>query len=124
MAWGIVWLRLNYHTTTLREHKLVAKRSTCEFFKDKLQFLGFVISKDGIHTDPDKVDRVKNWPTPTSRKQVQSFLGLVGFYRWFIQNHSKISSCLTDYIAKKVEWTKEQDEAFQMLKNKLITSPC
>ncbi|OUM56089.1 hypothetical protein BVG19_g5782 [[Candida] boidinii] len=107
----------------LREHKLVAKRSKCEFFKDKLQFLGFVISKDGIHTDPDKVDRVKNWPTPTSRKQVQSFLGLVGFYRRFIQNHSKISSCLTDYIAKKVEWSKEQDEAFQMLKNKLITSP-
>ncbi|OWB70298.1 hypothetical protein B5S30_g5810 [[Candida] boidinii] len=107
----------------LREHKLVAKKSKCEFFKDKLQFLGFVISKDGIHTDPDKVDRIKNWPTPTSRKQVQSFLGLVGFYRRFIQNHSKISSCLTDYVAKKVEWSKEQDEAFQTLKNKLITSP-
>lgn len=107
----------------LRKNQLVAKRSKCEFFKDKLQFLGYVISKDGIHTDPEKISKVRDWPTPTSAKEVQSFLGLTGFYRRFIKDYSKITSCLTDYAAKKVIWSDAQQTAFELLKDKLTHSP-
>ncbi len=60
---------------TLRENKLIAKLSKCAFFFKKLRFLGFVITPEGVETDPDKIKVIKEWPTPTSIKEAQSFLG-------------------------------------------------
>ena len=68
----------------LREHQLYAKFSKCQFWLDKVEFLGHVISKDGIAVDPAKVEAVLEWKSPTNVKEIISFLGMVGYYRRFI----------------------------------------
>ena len=77
--------------TRLREHKLYAKFSKCEFWLKKVPFLGHVLSKDGISVDLGKVQEVMDWKAPTSVHEVWSFLGLTGYYRRFILDFSKIA---------------------------------
>ncbi|GJV16337.1 putative reverse transcriptase domain-containing protein [Tanacetum coccineum] len=79
----------------LKEEKLYAKFSKCEFWLKEVQFLGHVVNRDGIHVDPSKVESVKNWKTPESPTEIRSFLGLAGYYRRFIENFSKIAKPLT-----------------------------
>jgi hypothetical protein len=88
-------------------------------------FLGHLISPEGITVDPGKVRDVLDWKPPKSMHQVQSFLGLAGYYRRFILNFSKISKPITDLLKKgnKYVWRKDCDEAFQTLKKLLTTSP-
>jgi len=81
----------------LREHKLYAKFSKCEFFKDHIQYLGHVISKDGISIDPDKIKAIINWPVP---KDVRSFMGITSYYRKFIEGFSKIVNPITSLQKK------------------------
>ena len=81
--------------TRLREHKLYAKFSKCEFWIWKLPFLGHVLSESGIFVDPSKVHEVMDWKAPTSVHKVQSFLGLAGYYRRFILDFSKIAKPMT-----------------------------
>ena len=78
----------------LREHKLYAKFTKCEFWLKKVQFLGHVISEDGISVDPSKIQDVLNWKAPTSVPEIQSFLGLAGYYRRFVPDFSKIAKPL------------------------------
>jgi hypothetical protein len=68
----------------LRDHKLYAKFSKCEFWLDSVKFLGHTISKNGISMDPSKVKEVMDWKPPKSVHQIRSFLGLGGNYRRFI----------------------------------------
>ena len=82
----------------LREHKLYAKFSKCEFWLGKVSFLGHILSKDGISVDPSKVQEVMDWKAPTSVHEVQSFLGLAGYYRHFIPDFSKISKPMTNLL--------------------------
>jgi hypothetical protein len=84
-----------------------------------------VISLEEIIVDPSKVRDVLDWEPPKSVHQVRSFLGLVGHYRRFIPNFSKISKPITELLKKgtKYVWSKECDEAFQALKKLLMTSP-
>ncbi|GJU98168.1 reverse transcriptase domain-containing protein [Tanacetum coccineum] len=90
-----------------------------------LQFLGHVVNHDGIHVDPSKVESVKNWKTPESSTEIRSFLGLAGYYRRFIENFSKIAKPLTLLTQKNKTyvWGDKQDEAFQILKEKLCNAP-
>ena len=64
----------------LREHKLYAKLSKCDFYKDKIHYLGHIISDKGISMDPEKIEAIMNWPTPRNVTDVRSFMGLVGYY--------------------------------------------
>jgi hypothetical protein len=84
----------------LRDHKLYAKLSKCEFWLKQVAFLGHVISKGGISVDPRKVQDVLNWKAPTSVSDIQSFLRLVGYYRRFIEGFSKISKPMTELLKK------------------------
>ena len=70
---------------TLREKKLYAKFSICEFSLDSVAFLGHIVSSEGIKVDPTKVEAVHSWPRPSSATEIQSFLGLMGYYRWFVE---------------------------------------
>jgi hypothetical protein len=112
----------------LREHKLYAKLSKCEFWIDEVPFLGHVFSRQGefcIAVDPGKVKDVLDWVVPQTVKEVRSFLGLAGYYRRFIENFSKIAKPLTSLLEKGVDfsWTDERQKAFEELKKRLTTAP-
>ncbi|GJS79908.1 reverse transcriptase domain-containing protein [Tanacetum coccineum] len=91
----------------------------------EVQFLGHVINGNGIHVDPSKIKAVKNWKAPRTLTEVCSFLGLVGYYRRFIENFSKIAKSLTILTqkSKTFDWGEEQELAFQTLKDKLCNAP-
>jgi Reverse transcriptase (RNA-dependent DNA polymerase) len=75
----------------LQLHNLSLKPEKCEFEKTSVKYLGVVISQDSVMMDPAKVARVSEWPTPTTKKEVQSFLGFVNFYRRFIEGFSHLA---------------------------------
>ncbi|KAD4981870.1 hypothetical protein E3N88_18541 [Mikania micrantha] len=109
----------------LKEERLYAKFSKCEFWLREVQFLGHVINSDGIHVDPAKIEAIKNWDVPTTPTEIRSFLGLAGYYRRFISNFSKIALPLTKLTQKSEPfvWTQKQEEAFQTLKQRLCNAP-
>jgi hypothetical protein len=109
----------------LRDHKLYAKLSKCEFWLKQLAFLVHVISKGGISVDPSKVQDVLSWKAPTSVSDIQSFLGLAGYYRRFIEGFSKISKPMTELLEKdkQFKWTPTYESSFQELKKRLTTAP-
>jgi hypothetical protein len=82
----------------LREHRLYAKLSKCEFWMKQVAFLGHVILKGGISVDPSKVQDVLSWNVPTSIGDIQSFLGLAGYYRRIIEGFLKISKPMTKLL--------------------------
>ena len=95
------------------------------FSQKKVLYLGHVISSEGIATDPSKTQRIVDWPTPCSVKEVQQFLGLASYYRRFIQRFAEISQplhCLTER-GRDFKWTTECDNAFAKLKLCLHSSP-
>ncbi|GKB99151.1 putative reverse transcriptase domain-containing protein [Tanacetum coccineum] len=109
----------------LRKEKLYAKFSKCDFWIRMVQFLGHLIDSQGLHVDPAKIEAVKNWASPTTPTEVHQFLGLAGYYRRFIQGFSKIAKPLTKLTQKnkKYIWEKDQETAFQLLKQKLCEAP-
>ena len=84
----------------LRDKKLYAKFSKCEFWMDDVVFLGHVISRQGVQPDPSKIKAVKEWETPKSVTEVRSFLGLAGYYQRFIQNFSRIAKPMMGLLKK------------------------
>jgi hypothetical protein len=111
--------------TRLREHKLYAKFSKCEFWLDRVQFLGHVLTPEGVSVDPSKVHYVLSWKSPTSVHQIRQFLGLAGYYRRFILDFSKIAHPMTKLLQKdaKFVWSPTCEEAFQALKKFLTSAP-
>ena len=75
----------------LREHHLYAKFSKCDFYKPQIEYLGHIIFKARIAIDPENIQAIKDWPTPTSVTDIRSFLGLAGCYQKFIENFSRIA---------------------------------
>jgi hypothetical protein len=98
----------------LRENRLYAKLSKCEFWMKQVAFLGHVISKGGIFVDPSKVQDVLSWNAPTSVSDTRSFLGLARYYRRIIEGFSKISKPMTELLEKdkKFEWTSACEASF------------
>jgi hypothetical protein len=88
-------------------------------------FLGHVIFVEGIAVDPSKIQEVHEWKSPRSVTQILSFLGLVGYYRRFIPNFSKITKSMIKLLEKEVKfkWSPQCEEAFLTLKKLLTTAP-
>ena len=107
----------------LEKHKLFLKLDKCEFKKTKVEYLGVVVSHNSVEMDPVKVAGVKDWPAPDNKKEVQSLLGFVNFYRRFIQGFSHHAHLLFDLTKNNVKWswTTAKQTAFDVLKD-LITS--
>jgi hypothetical protein len=112
----------------LSDNKLYAKMSKCEFFKPQLQFLGHVVSQDGLQVDPSKVDVVNNWQVPTTIKELRSFLGLANYFRKYVQGYSSLVAPLIqltklDKNFKAADWQEEHQSAFDGVKRVLTTAP-
>jgi len=109
----------------LKEKKLFAMLSKCEFWLREVSFLGHVISKGGIVMDPSKVDVVLPWDSPKSVFEVRSFLMLAGYYRRFIEGFSKFALSLTQLTRKRQAyvWDAKFEKSFQELKKRLTSAP-
>ncbi|WVZ80549.1 hypothetical protein U9M48_028017 [Paspalum notatum var. saurae] len=111
--------------TRLREHKLYTKFSKCAFCLKEVSFLGHILSEKGVAVDPSKVEDVLNWKQPETITEIQSFLGLAGYYRRFIKDFSKTAKPMTSLTKKnaKYVWSLNCEEAFQTLKKLLTYAP-
>ena len=109
----------------LRLHGLFCKPEKCEFHQDTVNYLGFVLSKDGLTMDPSKVQTIQDWPVPRKVKDIQSFLGFANFYRRFIADYSKIVVPLTRLTRKGVPWIFSDAalHSFNTLKLAFTTAP-
>ena len=121
----------------IRDANLKLAAHKCEFFKRRVKYVGHVVSKAGVEIDQQKVEAVVNWPKPTTPEAVRRFLGFVGYYRRFIKDFSRVSRPLTDLMptpkttkktkkskpTKEWKWGKEQETAFETLKQHLISAP-
>jgi hypothetical protein len=108
----------------LRDHKLYAKFSKCEFLLDSVKFLEHTISKEGIFVDPSKVQEVMDWKPPKSVHQIRSFLGLAGYYHRFILDFSRIAKHMTELLKKGVKfvWSEACEKAFHTLRQHLTSA--
>jgi hypothetical protein len=108
----------------LREAGLKLKKKKCFFMKKKLEFLGHVITRNGLEVDPKKIDKVKNWPVPTKRKEVQRFMGFVNYYRRFIPYIATIAKPLYKLTKKDADfdWDEEHQKAFEQIREKLCST--
>jgi hypothetical protein len=108
----------------LHQHQLYLKPEKCEFEKTQIEYLGLVISEGRAEMDPVKIEAVSKWPTPTNKKEVQSFLGFTNFYRRFIRDFSHHGRPLFDLTGSAGwRWEEEQQEAFQKLKDAITSRP-
>jgi hypothetical protein len=89
----------------LRENRLFAKFKKCEFWLEKVPFLGHVISKDGVAVDPSKIEAVMDWEQPTNVREIWSFLVLAGYYRRFIDGFAKLLGPLIALTKKNAHFT-------------------
>ena len=126
--------RLKAVISKLRAAGLKLKPTKCDLFKQQINYLGYVVSKEGVSTDPDKIAAVTEWPQPTTVTEVRSFLGFVSYYRRFIPNFFKVAKPLNQLLQNlegtpsqkkkfKVYWGPEQKEAFETLQKLCTESP-
>jgi hypothetical protein len=109
----------------LREAKLYCHQAKCHFGQSKVHFLGHTVSDRGLEVDEKKTDVIANWPASKIQKDLQSFLGLAGYYRRFIQDYAKLALPLSPIVKKEHVWTwgPEQEQSFQAIKMALQTTP-
>eukprot|EP00253_Pinus_taeda_P022926 PITA_22926 len=110
---------------TLREHQLYAKYSKCDFYKEQIQYLGHIITKEGIAVDPEKIRTIMEWPIPKDVADIRSFMGLAGYYRRFVEGFSRVAYPITSLQKKgrTFKWTTECQQSFEQLKHLLTTTP-
>lgn len=109
----------------LREANLKLKPSKCQILQRQVKFLGFTVGRNGVSTDPDKVEAIRSWPTPQNLRQSRAFVGLCQYYRRFVPNFSEISAPLHALTKKgaRFHWSHECQNAFDQLKSALTDAP-
>ncbi|GJT05375.1 putative reverse transcriptase domain-containing protein [Tanacetum coccineum] len=131
-------LRSGYHQLRVRDEDIPKTAFRTRYRHYEFQVMPFGLTKrtwlysmgsheplQGLHVDPAKIEAVKNWTSPTTPTEIRQFLGLAGYYRRFIKDFSKIAKSLTELTQKnkKYIWGKDQESAFQLLKQKLYEAP-
>ena len=108
----------------MRKNFLKANRKKCTFAATQVNYLGHIISQQGVTTEPEKIQAVMDWPIPRTLKQLRGFLGLTGYYRRFVQAYGTICRPLTNLLKKNsFQWSSEAEEAFNKLKLQMVTPP-
>ncbi|MCI07009.1 Ty-3/Gypsy retrotransposon polyprotein, partial [Trifolium medium] len=108
----------------LRIHSLYANKKKCNFAQKSVEYLGHLVTGEGVAVDPNKVISVLQWPQPKNVKGVRGFLGLTGYYRKFIRDYGKIAKPLTELTKKdNFKWNEQAQLAFEVLKAKLTSAP-
>lgn len=109
--------------SVLMDNCFVANQSKCKFGCAQIDYLGHVISGEGVAVDPEKVRCILEWPEPKNVKGVRGFLGLTGYYRKFIKDYGKVAKPLTELTKKdNFSWNQDAVKAFNEMK-KIMTSP-
>jgi hypothetical protein len=112
----------------LKHANLTINVDKCQFFRNQLRYLGYVVDSQGLRTDPEKVTAITNYPTPSCRKDIKRFLGTASWYRRFVPNFSTLAGPLNKLTSNKknappFNWSPEADAAFKGLKKCLVTAP-
>ena len=117
--------RLIQFAECMRRAQLKLKPKKCFLFQKSITFLGHVVDENGKRTDPKKVEAVKNWPTPTNKKGLRSFLGLCSYYRQYIKDFANVAKPLSALTSVNAvfQWSDECQNAFNTLKEKMVSSP-
>ncbi|KAL4026508.1 hypothetical protein IC575_014939 [Cucumis melo] len=109
---------------TLRANELYANLGKCSFTKERVGYLGQIISKKRVEVDPENIRAIREWSIPTNVREVGGFLGLTGYYRRFIQNYGSIAGPLTQLLKNgNFKWSEDASVAFEKLKTSMMTLP-
>ncbi|GJP49592.1 hypothetical protein CLOM_g8779 [Closterium sp. NIES-68] len=105
--------------------RFYVKLSKSEFALEKVQFLGHMVSAQGVHVDPKKIEAVRTWKTPENVKELQQFLGFANYYNRFVPQYAKIAAPLTNLQKKNTpyKWKPKHQEAVEQLKQALTSAP-
>jgi transposase InsO family protein len=129
--------RLEMIFQRLEKHNLKLSPKKCSFFQRRVKYVGHIVSENGVEADPEKIDKVVNWPTPTTPEEVRKFLGFAGYYRKYVKDFAKITKPLSELMPAPTrtkagrrkqqvpvewKWGDEQDKAFTKIKE-LLSSP-
>ena len=117
--------RLSDVFNRLQDANLKLKPAKCCLFCHQVAYLGHIVSEQGVTTDPAKIQKVQDWPTPTSIQEVRQFIGLASYYRRFVEDFATIAEPLHNLTKKyaRFQWTSKCQEAFDGLKQRLTTTP-
>lgn len=128
--------RLRDVFSKIREFGLKLRPNKCSFMKNKVKFLGHIISGEGVQTDPEKTDAIRQFPVPDTEQKVRQFIGLASYYRRFVKGFAQIAGPITSLLETGTQkskrnkkrsiqhkWNSDCDTAFQNLKQKLVSSP-
>jgi hypothetical protein len=112
----------------LRDAKLTVNAKKCQLFRSSLKYLGFIVDEHGLGTDPDKVAAMVSYPVPKTSTEIKRFVGMCSWYRRFIPHFSTLMSPINALLTgkrkrQKTEWTPEAQEAFQKIKDALVSAP-
>ena len=125
------WEAVRKVLARLQEFKLFVNIKKCNFLATEVEFLGFIVSREGVTMDPRRIESITKWPEPKSIKDIQVFLGFTNFYRRFITRYTKVTAPLTEYLRtsdgrpkqNKITLSAEAREAFELLKRSFEGAP-
>ncbi|KAH9780314.1 hypothetical protein KPL71_008031 [Citrus sinensis] len=108
----------------LKKHSFFIKANKCDFGKHKLEYLGHILTNQGVKVDGKKIEAMVAWPQPTNTTELRGFLGLTGYYRKFVGNYGVLAHPLTNLLKKgNFKWDEDAVSAFTMLKQAMTTTP-
>ena len=108
----------------LRKNELYANKKKCSFARSRVDYLGHIISGEGVEVDPEKIRAIKEWPIPANVREVRRFLGLTDYYRKFVQHYGMIVAALTQLLKiGGFKWFMEAQEAFIKLQQAMVSLP-
>ncbi|GKF37663.1 putative mitochondrial protein, partial [Tanacetum coccineum] len=108
----------------MKDNTLYAKKSKCYFAVPQVEYLGHIISAQGVSTDPSKIEAMQKWPIPSTLKHFRGFLGLTGYYRRFIKDYASINQPLVALTKKDAfKWNPSTELAYHKLKEAIVQAP-